>query len=291
MSRPKVNYIMGAGRSGSTVLERLLASASGSVAVGEVATLWRRPLDQLTCSCGAPAPECGFWRKARAHAGLTDTALAELAALEHETIRHRRMISDAVSGRAWALSREVQHFLGMQANLFAAIAEISGATRIIDSSKAAPRAWALSDLMGVTILHLRRNPADVAASWRREKHDPSLGAPMRRPSFAAMARDWLTTELSARRLARTRPVIRIDYEALIADPAATIAPLGPLADGVKLQNGRMFTPDPDYHSLNGNPDRFRRGAITLKPATAPDLPRLDAAFARVTGAALNMAAP
>ncbi len=39
MSRPKVTYIMGASRSGSTVLERLLASAPGSVAVGEVATL------------------------------------------------------------------------------------------------------------------------------------------------------------------------------------------------------------------------------------------------------------
>lgn len=201
------------------------------------------------------------------------------------------MISDAASGRAWALSRETQRFLAMQADLFAAIAEISGATRIINSSKAAPRARALSDLMGVTILHLRRNPADVAASWRREKHDPSLGAPMRRPSFAAIARDWLTTELSARRPARTRPVIRVDYEALIADPPATITSLGPLAAGIRLQNGRTFTPDSNYHSLNGNPDRFQRGAITLKPASPPNLPGLDAAFARMTGAALNLAVP
>lgn len=290
MTPAKVTYILGAGRSGSTVLERLLASAPGVVAVGEVATLWRRPLQNLTCSCGARAPDCGFWAEVRAKAGLSEAVLRELAQLEATTVRHRALIAGAVTGARWSDRADARRFIALQADLFAAIAEASGARRIIDSSKAGPRAWALSDMIGVSILHLRRNPGHVAASWRRVKHDPSLGRPMRRPSFPAIAREWLAAEISARRLGAIRPVLRLDYEMLTDDPHAAIRRLGPLGEDVRLTE-RRFTPDPDYHSLNGNPDRFRKGDITLKPAAAPPLPRREAAFARLTGAALNLAAP
>jgi len=290
MTAPEVTYILGAGRSGSTVLERLLASAPGVVGVGEVATLWRRPLADLTCSCGAPAPDCAFWTEVRARAELSDTVLRGLAKLEMTAVRHRKLILDAISGAIWANGRDAIQFIALQRDLFGAIAEVSGATRIIDSSKAGPRAWALSGMEGVSILHLRRNPGDVAASWRRVKHDPSLGGPMRRPSFPAIAREWLAAELSARRLGAVRPVLRLDYELLTSDPNAALRRLGPIARDVRLE-GRSFTPDPNYHSLNGNPDRFHRGQITLQPAAAPPLPRHDAAFARLTGAALNLAAP
>lgn len=290
MTAPKITYILGAGRSGSTVLERLLASAPGVAGVGEVATLWRRPVADLTCSCGVPAPECGFWSEVRAKAGLTGRILRDLAELEETTIRHRAIILDAMRGARWAGRQDALRFIAHQADLFGAIAEAAGATHIIDSSKAGPRAWALCDMKGVSILHLRRNPADVAASWRRVKHDPSLGGPMRRPSFPAIAREWLAAELSAHRLSAVRPVLRMDYEMLTTFPNAALRRLGPIAKDVLL-NGRSFTPDPSYHSLNGNPDRFHRGQITLKPAAPPPLPRRDAAFAWLTGAALNLAAP
>lgn len=290
MTAPQVTYILGAGRSGSTVLERLLASAPGVVGVGEVATLWRRPLAELTCSCGAPAPECGFWTEVRAKAELSETVLRGLAKIEARTIRHHKLALDAICGAKWADRGDAIQFIALQKDLFSAISEVSGASRIIDSSKAGPRAWALSRMEGVSILHLRRNPGDVAASWRRGKHDPSLGGPMRRPSFPAIAREWLAAEISARRLGAVRPVLRLDYEMLTTDPHAALRRLGPIAVDVRLE-GRSFTPDPNYHSLNGNPDRFHRGQITLQPAAAPTLPRHDAALARLTGAALNLAAP
>ena len=290
MTTPKITYILGAGRSGSTVLERLLFSAPDVVGVGEVATLWRQPLSDLTCSCGAPAPECAFWTDVRAKVGFSDSTLRDLAEAEQSIIRHRALISDAVHAARWTDRTSVQRYIAHQSDLFSAKADTTGAARIIDSSKSGPRAWALSDIMGVTILHLRRNPTDVAAAWRRVKHDPSLNGPMRRPSFPSIAREWLAAELSARRLGAIRPVLRLDYEMLTNDPAAAMKRLGPIAAGVELDGG-SFTPDPNYHSLNGNPDRFHRGAITLKPIAAPPLPRHDAAFARLTGAALNLAAP
>lgn len=290
MTSPKITYILGAGRSGSTVLERLLASAPGVVGVGEVATLWRRPFADLTCSCGAPAPECEFWSDVRAKAGLSDAILQDLAEMEETTVRHRILLGDALRGAKWADREDAQCFIAHQSDLFGAIAEAADATHIIDSSKAGPRAWALSGIGGVSILHLRRNPGDVAASWRRVKHDPSLDGPMRRPSFPAIAREWLAAEMSARLLAAARPVIRMDYEMLTTFPNAALRHLGAIAKDVAL-SGHSFTPDPNYHSLNGNPDRFHRGQITLKPAAPPPLPRGDAAFAWLTGAALNLAAP
>ncbi len=290
MTTPQVTYILGAGRSGSTVLERLLASAPGVAGVGEVATLWRRPLAELTCSCGAPAPDCLFWTEVRAKAELSDTVLRGLARLEATAIRHRKLVLDAIYGARWADRRDAIQFIALQRDLFGAISETSGAAHIVDSSKAGPRAWALAGMEGVSILHLRRHPGDVAASWRRVKHDPSLGGPMPRPSFPAIAREWLAAEISARRLGAVRPVLRLDYEMLTTDTHAELRRLGPIAKNVRL-DGRSFTPDPNYHSLNGNPDRFHRGQITLKPAAAPPLPRHDAAFAWLTGAALNLAAP
>ena len=290
MTTPKVTYILGAGRSGSTVLERLLSSAPGVVGIGEVATLWRRPLRTLTCSCGAPALDCPFWIDVRLKASLSDDILSELAALESSFIRHRQILADALQGQCWSARPGVRRFAAHQAALFSAIAEATGASRIIDSSKAGPRAWALADMIGVSIVHLRRNPSDVAASWRRIKHDPSLKGPMRRPSFPTIACDWLTVEISARRLGVIRPVLRLNYEALVEDPKVALQRLGPIASGVRI-TGRSFAPDPSYHSLNGNPDRFTRGAITLQSVAAPALPRRDAAFARLTGAALNLAAP
>lgn len=262
--RPDVICILGVGRSGSTVVERLLGSAPEAAGLGEVHCLWRRPLAALTCACGAPGPDCGFWAEARARAGLTDAALATLAALERTAIRHRRLILRAVKGAPVHADPDMVRFLAMQENLFGALAEIAGARVLIDSSKAAPRAWALSAWPETRILHIRRRMRDVAASWRSGKPDPSTGRPMRRTA-AALAREWAATELSAARLARRRPVARLDFERFAASPRRAVADLGFAPAGLAWTGAASFRPDADYHALSGNPDRFRGGDIVIAP--------------------------
>lgn len=287
----RILYILGAGRSGSTLLERLIGSAPGAVAVGELHCLWRLPLEQLTCACGAPARACDFWRDVRARSGLTDGALAELRSLETRSIRHRRIASHRGRLTTYLSSAEVGRFVARQRALFDAIAEVSGAYVLIDNSKAAPRAWALSGLPEVQIAHLRRRPADVVAAWRRIKHDPSLGGPMRRPSAPAAAADWLITEASAARLARRRPVTRIGFEDFVSDPESTVSQLGLAPDGVAWTGPKRFLPDQNYHALNGNPDRFTRGEIVIQPPARPNLPLHDRAAAAAIGAALQRVSP
>ena len=288
---PEILYILGAGRSGSTLLERLLGSARGVVAVGELHCLWRMPLEELTCSCGAPARACGFWRDVRRGAGLTDAALGELRALEHASVRHRRILG--ALGRLDQFHRQagVRQFLDTQQRLFDAVADITGAGVIIDNSKAAPRGWALSAMDNVRIVHIRRRPGEVVAAWRRVKPDPSLGGPMHRPSAAAAAATWLLTELSAARLGKRRGMVRLDYDDLVASPEAALARIGVATDQIPWTGPNRFLPDADYHALNGNPDRFRRGEIAIRPAPQPTLPFSDQAAVNIFGAALERVSP
>ena len=55
-------YIGGYGRSGSTLLDRMLGQLDDVCAVGELRHIWERGLveDQL-CGCGTPFWQCPFW--------------------------------------------------------------------------------------------------------------------------------------------------------------------------------------------------------------------------------------
>lgn len=263
---PEIIYILGVGRSGSTLLERMLASAPHATGVGEVHVLWRRPLRDLVCACGAPAPECGFWAEARARAGLGAPEIAELRDLEWRAVRHRRIAARGFSLPALSADPDIARFNALQTALFGAVAEMTGATFIIDSSKAAPRAWALAAARpDMKIIRLTRRARDVARSWASMKTDPFDG-PMRR-SAVAQARERVVTAASAAILAAQRPVTPLRYAALAADPrAALTAALGRQAtEGVAWRGARVFAPDPLWHALSGNPDRFGRGPVEVRP--------------------------
>lgn len=267
-------YIMGAGRSGSTLLERLLGSAPGITALGEVHSLWRMPLRDLTCSCGAPGPECSFWADVRQLAGLTSARLQALAELEHDSIRHIRILRAGFSLSRFHTDRRVACFLAMQRDLFAAAIEVSGATTLIDSSKAAPRAWALTGLPDTRLLHLTRDYRAVAASWKKQKNDPSLGGPMQQMSALASGAVQARAALSAKLLSRQHPVSALRYEQLVADPRSALAACGlsDVVDRIAWLGQSSFAADPNYHTLNGNPDRFARGEIAIQPATPSIFP-------------------
>src|SRR5262245_21004542 len=60
----RVLFIGGLGRSGSTLLERLLCEMPGVAAMGEVVHLWQRGLaDGERCACGRAFGQCPFWTR------------------------------------------------------------------------------------------------------------------------------------------------------------------------------------------------------------------------------------
>ncbi len=60
--RVKVLYILGAGRSGSTLLSNILGQLDGFQSVGELFYLWENGLLKGgLCGCGEPVLQCPFW--------------------------------------------------------------------------------------------------------------------------------------------------------------------------------------------------------------------------------------
>jgi hypothetical protein len=60
-----VIYVAGLGHSGSTLLDLLLGTAKKAVSLGQIWTVLREDpskSEARICTCGAPAPECIFWR-------------------------------------------------------------------------------------------------------------------------------------------------------------------------------------------------------------------------------------
>ena len=265
-------YISGSGRSGSTLVERVLNSSPRFVAVGEFHVLWRLPLRAITCSCGAGIERCDFWQAVLHDAAVTPTDLAALADLEGRLARSGHVAANGFSLPRLAADEATGRFLAPQFAIFEAVAALAGKPVVVDSSKAGPRAWLMATAPVTRIIHLYRDPTQVIASWRSVKFDKGLGTAMARPNVAAAAADWWKSEHLARRLAQETAVGMVDYRSFCAAPGPGLAAALSAAeltgsDGIDWQDARTVLPGAHYHSLNGNPDRFDTGPIKVAART------------------------
>lgn len=286
-------YISGSGRSGSTMLERIFHSAPGIIALGELHCLWRLAPADIRCACGTCFTNDPFWQRVLALAAIGPAELAELRALELRVCRTGFLARHRFSLAALGRDPDVRRFLALQSALFTAIAQASGNRVLVDSSKAGPRAWLLALDPQVRFIHLHRDPADVLVSWRAAKFDPGLGTLMKRPPIRAAALDWWKVDRLAALLARKRPVLRVDYGALCAAPRLAVATLANRL-GIAPATPAWLSPDTiqpgaDYHSLNGNPDRFASGPLQIAPRAASwgQIPARERPLIRAVAAALR----
>lgn len=292
-------YIIGSGRSGSTVIERVLNTSDRAVGIGEIHALWRLPVDSLLCSCGKPVPDCPFWTDVFASSGIGPTELARLATLENEVVRNKYLVRLRFDLDRIAADPRLAEFIALQKSLFDAIRKVSGSDVIIDSSKAGPRAYVLAAGFDPVFLHVYRAAEDVIASWRRPKFEPSTNAPMKKPPMREAAMDWLKVEQSARSLKARSQLARLDYPVFSKDPRRALSealdPSFPgLIDTVDWKDDNVVRPSSNYHSVLGNPDRFSHDDIVIKPRHATDrstFPPVEKAVIRVIGRTLGAIYP
>ena len=170
----RVLYIGGLGRSGSTLVERLAGQLAGACAVGELVHLWERGIRLgERCGCGAPFGRCPFWEQAgkTAFGGWDEVDPGRVAALRSRVDRNRHIpaLARPGSARPRAGAGELAEYTSYYARLYAAIAEVSGAELVIDSSKHPSLAHCLrwQDGVDLRVLHLVRDSRAVAYSWGR----------------------------------------------------------------------------------------------------------------------------
>lgn len=261
----KVVAVLGYGRSGSTLLGRILGGPEGFVHVGELVTLWRSRRSESRCGCGEPVDRCRFW-----------TALVETS---EGTIRELRRVHGAVM-RLRHLRRllrtdpdwpQLASFRTHLAELYRSVAQASGARVLIDSSKSSKLGAVLVNLdLDVRLVHLVRDPRATAYSWWMGKPtDP--GGPLenlRYPAWRA-ARGWVAGNAASAWVLRNggRPGIRVRYEDLVRAPRPVLGrileAIGEPGAALPLVGERTARLGME-HAIGGNPDRFSRGDIDIR---------------------------
>jgi len=295
---PRGVYVVGPGRGGSTLFERVLNTSPTAFALGEFHCLWRLDRARILCACGQPFDRCGFWGAVMQRSGLGDAGLARMRVLEKQVARSLFVLRARFSLATMAADPAVREYLALQDSVWNAVGAESGARYLIDTSKAGPRAWLVATDPRNLVVQLHRDAVEVLTSWRQPKWNPALNGPMRKPSVAHAALDWWKAEAWGSALAGRRPVQRVVYDELVARPREVIAQAfaasAPgLAEGIAWQDERSVRPAAVYHSLNGNPDRFDAGQITIsaRPPSIDKLPTRDRLAVRLIGGWLDRVAP
>ncbi|WP_407653554.1 sulfotransferase family protein [Actinoplanes oblitus] len=289
----QVLFLGGLGRSGTTLVERLLGELPGVCALGEVVHLWQRDLcDDERCGCGARFSACEFWQQVGKNAfdGWANVDVDRVHALRDAVERTRHIPRLAASATPAA---DVREYAGYYARIYAAAAEISGARLVVDSSKHSALAHVLRAAGGIDlkVLHVVRDARGVAYSWTKRVARPETDGvqEMTRYSPGRSALLWNAHNAAFGLLARRGvPVRRIRYEEFLADPRAALIRLADFA-GLTLHPSDLDFLRPGHadlrvgHSAAGNPMRFTVGRLPLRHDDAW-MRSLPAAQRRLVGA-------
>jgi hypothetical protein len=274
----RVLYIGGWGRSGSTLLDRVLGQVPGLCSVGELREIWLRGCtENRPCGCGSPFLQCEFWTEVgrEAFGGWNSLDLPSVMKLRYSLDRGwalPRLLSPFGSGRAKA---GIASYGEALASLYAAIRTVSGCDVVVDSGKLPSHALLLRRLptIDVRLVHLVRDSRGVAFSWQKQVKNPvTNGAPQDMevygPASASLRYDLyngLTRVVGKMGV----PYLRLRYEDFVRDPRGVLdrildhAGASGGAERLPFLADHRVTLRPN-HTVDGNPMRFSVGGVTLR---------------------------
>lgn len=270
-----VLFIAGTGRSGSTLLDRMLGQTAGVFSAGEVRYLWQNSLiDDHLCGCGNPFSRCELWSSIMADvldAGGTMTP-REIIDIKSSIDRMRfipSLVFDVMSPRR---RRLLERYRGLLESLYRSVRERTQCRLIVDSSKDPSHGFVLATSPDIElhVVHLVRDSRAVAHSWTRRKLDParrsrSATMPTEAPARSAMM--WnVHNSLSSGLRWTAASYRRVRYEDVVADPESVVdevlAPCGLSGANRRATNGTVELGV--QHTISGNPMRFERGPVEVR---------------------------
>lgn len=274
----RVLYLGGVGRSGSTLLERMLGELPVACSLGEVVHMWDRGVrDDERCGCGEAFSTCPFWHAVgeRAFGGWHNVSVERHFELRARVDDVRRTPKLLLGTFGSAFRRDLQEYAGAYLAVYEAARQVSGASLIIDSSKITSLAYCLRRMpdVDVRLLHLIRDSRAVAYAWTKVVRRPEVvdgDSYMHRFKPARLAVLWNlhNTLLQLLRLSGTR-TYTLRYEDFARDPEAALravasfagVPLGPSdLDFLSPRSVQLTT----SHQVAGNPLRFTTGEVAIR---------------------------
>lgn len=248
--RPKVIYVMGSGRSGSTILGVALGNCEGVFYAGE--------LDNWLMRSGVPSlgglERTRFWSAVREQ--MEDAA--DLFGNESQRHLERSFALFRIYKRS-ARRRLRPRYRRVTEDLYRAIARVAEVTHIVDTSHFPLRARELQALDGIDLylVFLVRDPQSVVTSFNLHVNRNDV-AERRLRMLSTNANLWLTHLLSVLVFLRHRRDRRmlLRHEDFLADPegmlrhildrvdsSAALPDLGSLRTGFPMHGNRLIGSD------------------------------------------------
>jgi hypothetical protein len=275
----KVLYVLGIYRSGTTILSNLLGQLDGFCSVGELRATWRELRDPAgLCGCGELLASCPFWVE------VLETAFGSVSAATEQSISMKRW-QDEVLGQTHTWTRlpsvllrkrldisssdPLSRYGATLARLYQAVAEVSRAEVIVDSSKEATDAALVGLLPGVeaTFVQIVRDPRGVVnSSLRRQPDGMDTLSSWRHSAYTAMS--WTAGNLAGaavRRNGGAASTMLLRYEDFTAAPVGTlqnIAELMGVQSRVRAEGDTVAVSPP--HTVAGNENRFEAGPVRIQ---------------------------
>lgn len=264
----KILCITGWCRNGSTIIGNVLNEVPGFFHVGELHFLWKNAAgsgSNCQCGCGRPLQECPTWSQI-----LPVGRPAGVSAQAHAATVIARQRAYVRTRHTWALLRRGLHCAGVREHadlmrrVYFAIAEVTGARVLVDTTKIPGESALLPHLAGIETyyVHLVRDPRAVAGSWHQAKDYAYAMSASRSTAY------WTGFNLAARALTQRYPqrALTVRYEDFIKEPAVTLAAMLRLcgaAPGEVPLSGRVIDLGVN-HTVTGNPDRFSSGTTVIR---------------------------
>lgn len=303
-------YITGSGHSGSTLLDRLLGSHPDIAALGEVHRFslgLHRSEKPFRCDCGETISDCAFWSEVidrmAVRIGVEPSALKMgFQTTDHSVLgqqsgekyfnaeakyqflprKPEKYLLAAIPSalapvfdRLGAFGKLLEHARNSHL-LFDAVAEVSGISTIVDSTKnpIRMRALHLTAQHRYKVIYLKRDGRAVSSS--RIKRQPV--------DMERAAKIWMAENRKIRlvlSMMKNVDLIEVRYENLCKDPGAELARLYRFLDLPDAPGNLAY----ERHAIGGNPSRFdARKTVVADEKWRTELSELDLQiFERVVG--------
>lgn len=259
-------YIMGTGRSGTTILDVLLSAGEEVFGAGELTYIFRDGLvGNKKCSCGQLALECPFWDQVRKLSGLNPADLEAGEEINRSLEKHGRF---PLAALGLVASGRLELYRRLNSRILTAVAAVAGAKVVVDSSKYAGRALLLSRFVSkdAKIILLTREPAGLIAAFRKSNKEEQ------RPKSALAVLVYYFYSLTCFRwvqLRRPDRVLTVSYERLMAEPVSELERIQVWAGidlGEAIERLRAGRPFAVRHMVTGNRLRHQ-GEVVFTPSS------------------------
>lgn len=271
----KIILISGYGRSGSTLIDKLIGHIDQFVSVGELNNIWERAVGgNELCECESPFRECSFWSEVMRVAFGKEWILdgPALNALMWQVCHPLRFMQLAGWMRKGERYRQKQdRYLQYLDRLYRGIHKVSGGKIIVDSSKNPFHGFFVKSLPGydVRVIHLVRDSRAVAYSWKKRlNYLPERDECLKPRGFFRSMVAWLGSNIFAEVLAtQSLYSCLLRYEDFSAYPERT---LKTVFETLNVRSVKMPFLNAGIaqlslnHMVAGNPSRFKKGDIRIE---------------------------